>query len=145
MVTAPAGTRKSPSGEESEESMKAWTRPDRLGVDSGDDLDFQEFVLLAPEGQAHQPVLAVEGMLGFGPLSLGQNASAAGGLWTNDLAAGTAGRDRNLGMVANALVLPGVVTSHKIKLAILFREPNGRGDGGAILAEGGEGEILLSG
>src|SRR5215469_17408292 len=143
MVTAPAGTRKSSSGAHGA-VREGWAMPQRSGNDLCRDLDFQEFVVFTPEGQPHQPVLAAEDTLGFGPLGLGQNASAAGGLWTGDFAADGAGGNLNLRIVADALVLPGVIASHKIESAVAFREPNGRGDGGAVLAECGKGEILAS-
>ena len=125
--------------------MKLWARPESMGEELRRDLDFEEFVLLAPEGQSHQPVLAVEDTLGFGPLHLGQNASAARRLRTGYGAANGAGRDLNLWIVTNAFVLPGVVARHKIEFAVALREPHGGADGGAVLAERGQRKILFPG
>ena len=89
-------------------------------------------------------MFAFDGLAGFGPLFRGQNASVSGEVWPGDLAANGAGRHGHIRIVANALVLPGVVAGHEVKLAIQFGEPERRAHRRAVLAKGGQRYVFLA-
>jgi len=108
-------------------------------------VDFEVNVLLAPDGEAGQPVLLMEKVPSRGPGVGRKDARRGGEIRPGDLAARRAGRDADLRIVVQALVFSRVAAGHDVEFAIILREPDRRGDGSAGFAKGGERKIFLAG
>ena len=112
-----------------------------LGREAG---DFEVGVFVVPDGETGHPVLAVDGLAGAGPVLGRQNTGGGGEVGSGDFAADVAGGHAHLGMVADALGLSRVGAGFHVELVVvliliilILCEPDGSGDGGAVLAEGG--------
>ena len=108
-------------------------------------VDFEVDVLLAPDGQASEPVFFVEDVAGSGPVGFRKDASGGGKIGAGDFAADGAGRDAHVGIVAQALIFARVTAGHEVELAVVLSKPDGRWDRNAGFAEGGERNVFLSG
>src|SRR5580704_18255757 len=107
------------------------------------DLDVD--VLLAPEKRnSRQPVLLFDRLAGTWPV-FGREYSRCGReLRTGNFASDGARRGSHLGIIPDALVLPGIAASHHVKLVVLFSKPHRSGYGGPVLAKGGKANIFLA-
>jgi hypothetical protein len=107
------------------------------------DLDVD--VLLAPEKRnSRQPVLLFDRLAGTWPV-FGREYSRCGReLRTGNFASDGARRDSHLGIIPDALVLPGIAASHHVKFVVLFSKPHRSGYGGPALAKGGKANIFLA-
>ena len=73
-----------------------------------------------------------------------QDVGGCGRLRPGDLSADRAGRNPHLRIVANPFGFAHVAARHDVEPAIFFSEPHWSSDGGAVLAEGFEGNIFLT-
>ena len=107
------------------------------------DLDVD--VLLAPEKRnSRQPVLLFDRLAGTWPV-FGREYSRCGReLRTGNFASDGAGRDSHLGIIPDALVLPGIAASHHVEFVVLFSKPHRSGYGVPTLAKGGKANIFLA-
>lgn len=95
-------------------------------------------------GDAGKPIFAVNGLASVSKLLQPQKPGRAGEIGASDLAAHSAGSNADLRIIADALALAHVAASHDVEPVALFAEPDGRTHSGAILAEGGERDVLVA-
>src|SRR5580693_8370152 len=102
-------------------------------------------VLLAPEKRnSRQPVLLFDRLAGPRPVIGREHRRCGHELRTGNFASDGARRDSHLGIIPDALVLPGIAASHHVKFVVLFSKPHRSGYGGPALAKGGKANIFLA-
>ena len=116
----------------------------RISASLGRNLDFEVLVLLAPKRQPRQPVFAIDGLLGSGPLAGWKDAGGAVEVPPGDFTAYRAWRNQDARIVADPLVLSHVVARHENQLALVLGKPHRRANGSAVLAKGCERDVFLA-
>ena len=107
--------------------------------------DFEVGVGIAPkEGQACQPILALDCFADASAFFRWQKAGGCLEFRPGDFSADGAGRDLDVRAVANALALPEFTVCHEIQLVVIFGKPDGGVNGYAVFSEGGEADIPLA-
>lgn len=107
--------------------------------------DLDVHVLPAPEKRnSRQPVLLFDCLAGPRPIFGRQYPRRRRELRTGNFASDGARRDSHLGIIPDALVLPGIAASHHVKLVVLFSKPYRSGYGGPALANGVKANIFLA-
>src|SRR5580692_8872826 len=102
-------------------------------------------VLLAPEKRnSRQPVLLFDRLAGPRPVFGRQYPRRGRELRTGNFASDGARRDSHLGIIPDALILPGIAASHHVKLVVLFSKPQRSGYGGPALAKASKASIFLA-
>jgi len=103
---------------------------------------FDIYVLLAPDRQPRQPVLAINSLSCLRPVFRRKDAARSLELWPSHLAANCARRNPHLGIIAQPLTLSRIRTAHHIDLSPGFAEPDRCRYRRTILAECGHEYVL---
>src|SRR6267154_4850912 len=107
------------------------------------DFDFQVLVLLAPERQPGQPVFAMNGLFSPFPLIGRKHTRVSSKVRPGDLPFHVTKRNFDSRIVADAFVLPRIIARHEDELVVALGKPDRSANSSAILATGGEGNVLL--
>ncbi len=107
--------------------------------------DFEAGVGVAPKKwDARQPVFCVDQPADAGKFLRRQNADSSREFGASDLPAHSAGRNLDLGIIADALALPQFAVRHKVELVVVFGKPDGRVHSDAALPKSGEADVTLA-
>src|SRR5208282_1568933 len=117
----------------------------RQALGPGCERDLKAGVGVAPnEWNTREPVFCFDRLAGASKLFRWQDADGCGEFGASDFSADGAGGDLDLRVVADALALSQFTIRHEVEFAAVFRKPDGRVHGDAILAEGGEADVTLA-
>src|SRR5208282_3019239 len=120
-------------------------RSARQALGPGCERDLEAGVGVAPqERNTCEPVFCIDQLAGASEFFRGQDAGGRREFGTGDFSEDGAGGDLDLRVVADALALSQFTIRHEVEFAAVLRKPDGRVHGDAILAEGGEADVMLA-